>query len=280
MGVVTELWRYPVKSMLGERLDEAVIDKDGVAGDRSFALIDAQTGKICSAKRHDLWGRLFSFRATLVEPGVARIVFPDGSQHTTDEPHLASLITAELGREVTLAQIPPEGAVLEEVWDDVKGEQMYGPATGEKAGGQTVIDVTTSLAAPGDFFDLAAIHFITTNTLAEFSRLEPDSRFDARRFRPNILIEVDDEEGFVENDWRVVHIGDLELRTLMPVPRCVMTTLPQDDLPKDSNVLRSAARHNMQDTGVIGTMPCAGIYAAVASGGTIRVGDTVSATRG
>jgi uncharacterized protein len=62
----------------------------------------------------------------------------------------------------------------------------------------------------------------------------------------------------------------------MPVPRCVMTTLPQDDLPKDPNVLRSAARHNMQDTGVIGTMPCAGIYAAVASPGTVRVGDAVT----
>lgn len=278
MAVVTELWRYPVKSMLGERLDEATIDKDGVTGDRSFALIDAQTGKICSAKRHDLWGKLFSFRASLVRPGRARVVFPDGSEHTTDEPDLHRLLSDELGRDITLSQIPPDGAVLEEVWDDVKGDQMYGPATGEMSNGQTVIDVSTSLAAPGDFFDLAAIHFITTNTLAEFGRLEPESRFEVRRFRPNIVIAVDDEEGFVENDWKVVRIGDLELRTLMPVPRCVMTTLPQDELPKDSNVLRSAARHNMADTGVIGTMPCAGIYAAVVSGAQIRIGDDVSAT--
>ncbi len=265
--------------MLGERIDEAAVDKDGVAGDRSFALIDAQTGKVCSAKRWDLWGDLFTFRAHLIRPGLAQITFPDGTEHSTDEPDLATSLSTLLGRDVTLSQVAPENPVIEEVWDDVKGEQMYGPATGEQTNGQTVIDVSASLAAPGDFFDLAAIHFLTTNTLREYTRLEPDSVFDVRRFRPNIVIEVDDEDGFVENDWKVVRIGDLELRTLMPVPRCVMTTLPQGELPKDPNVIRSAARHNMRDTGVIGTMPCAGIYAAVANGGTVRLGDAVVAER-
>ncbi len=272
---VTELWRYPVKSMLGERIDETEIGAHGVVGDRSFALVDEQTGKVCSAKRYDLWGDLFRFRAHLERPGLASVTFPDGSTHTTDEPGLSELLSEVIGRRVELSATAPADAVYEEVWDESKGTDMYGPATGEEHAGEAIIDVPASLASPGDFFDAAAIHFMTTNTLEEFQRREPDSLFDVRRFRPNIVIEVDGADGFVENDWKVVRIGGIELRTLMPVPRCVMTTLPQDDLPKDSNVLRSAARHNMQDTKIIGTLPCAGIYAMVASGGTIRVGDAI-----
>jgi uncharacterized protein YcbX len=261
--------------MLGERIDSTEIGAHGVPGDRSFALIDEQTGKICSGKRYDLWGGLFHFRAALERPGLARITFPDASEHATDEPGLADALSDVFGRRVSLSAIPPSNGVYEEVWDDVKGDQMYGPATGEEHAGEKIIDVGMSLASPGDFFDAAALHYLTTNSLAEFARLEPDSIFDVRRFRPNVVIEVDDENGFVENDWKTIRIGDVEIRTLMPVPRCVMTTLPQDDLPKDSNVLRSAARHNMVDTKVIGTMPCLGIYAMVATEGTIRVGDSV-----
>ena len=273
---VAELWRYPVKSMLGERLDSVEIGKHGVDGDRTFALIDEQTGKICSAKRYDLWGDLFTFRASLVRPGVATVTFPDGSEHETDEPDISARFSEILGRPVTLSSTAPEGGVYEEVWDASKGDQMYGPATGEEHAGEAIIDVTSSLASPGDFFDAAPIHFVTTNTIDEFRRREPDTAFDVRRYRPNLLIEVDGDDGFVENGWQVIKIGDVELRTLMPVPRCVMTTLPQDELPKDSSVLRSAAKHNMIDTKVIGTLPCAGIYAMVASGGTVNVGDTVT----
>jgi uncharacterized protein YcbX len=273
---ITELWRYPVKSMLGERLDATEIGQHGVVGDRSFALIDEQTGKIGSAKRYDLWGSLFTYRAALERPGVARIVFPDGSEHTTADADISDVLSDRLGRRVSLSATAPEGGKYEEVWDSSKGDQMYGPATGEEYAGEPVIDVASSLASPGDFFDAAAIHFLTSNTLTEFSRREPETAFEVRRFRPNIVIEVDGEEGFVENDWKVVRIGEVELRTLMPVPRCVMTTLPQGDLPKDPNVLRSAARHNMVDTKVLGDMPCAGIYAMVASGGTVNVGDQVT----
>jgi uncharacterized protein YcbX len=273
---VTELWRYPVKSMLGERLDSAEISEHGVAGDRTFALIDDETGKICSAKRYDLWGDLFSYRASLVRPGLARIVFPDGSEKMTDDPSISSALSENLGRKVTLSATAPPDAKYEEVWDPVKGARMYGPATGEEHSGEAVIDVGASFWSPGDFFDAVAIHFLTTNTIEEFRKREPETTFDVRRFRPNLVFEVDGAEGFVENDWKVVRVGDVELQTVMPVPRCVMTTLPQDDLAKDSNVLRSAARHNMVDTGLLGAMPCAGIYATVSSVGAVRAGDALN----
>jgi uncharacterized protein len=277
-GRIAALWRYPVKSMLGEQVERADIGPHGVEGDRSFALVDTETGKVCSAKRHDLWGGLFSFRASLERPGLARVTFPDGTHASTDDPAISDALSEALGRSVRLSSTAPPDAKIEEIWDDAKGPRMYGPKVGEQDG-NPVIDVMASFAAPGDFFDFSAIHLLTTSTLAELQRLEPGSRFDVRRFRPNIVVEVDDEDGFVENDWTVVRIGDVELTTLMPVPRCVMTTLPQDDLPKDSNVLRSTAKHNMIEAGPLGPMPCAGIYLAVASSGTLAVGDTVTIER-
>ena len=274
-GRVTTLWRYPVKSMLGEQLEGAEIGEHGVTGDRSFALIDVETGKVVSAKRHDLWGGLFSFRASLDRPGVASNTFPDGTTRSTEDADISDALSAVLGRPVRLSMTAPPDAKIEEIWDESKGPRMYGPRVGTHDG-DPVIDVMASFAAPGDFFDFSAIHLLTTNTLTELERLEPDSRFDVRRFRPNIVVEVDEEAGFVENDWTVVRIGDLELTTLMRVPRCVMTTLPQGDLPKDPNVLRSAARHNMVEAGPLGEMPCAGLYLAVTSSGTVRVGDAVT----
>jgi uncharacterized protein YcbX len=263
--------------MLGERIEQADIGDHGITGDRSFALIDEQTGKICSAKRHDLWGDLFRFRARLERPGLATITFPDGTERASDDAGIASAISEVLGRPVTLSSTAPPESSYEEVWDDSKGKQMYGPATGEEHDGDAVIEIGASFWSPGDFFDAVPIHYMTTNTIEHFARLEPDTRYDVRRFRPNLLLEVAEEEGFVENDWQHIKVGEVELQSVMPVPRCVMTTLAQEDLPRDSNVLRSAARHNMLDTRIVGKMPCAGIYATVLAGGTVRVGDTVVA---
>lgn len=277
-GRIVELWRYPVKSMLGEELDAADIGEHGITGDRSFALIDVETGKVCSAKRHDLWGGLFAFRAAMSPPGPALVTFPDGTERSADDPAMSEALSDVLGRPVRLSSTAPPDAKIEEIWDESKGSRMYGPAVGTHDG-ETVIDVTASFAAPGDFFDFSAIHLLTTNTLAELERREPGSSFDVRRFRPNIVVELEDETGFVENDWTSVRIGDVELKTLIPVPRCVMTTLPQGDLDRDRNVLRSLAKHNMIEAGPLGEMPCAGIYMAVASPGTIRVGDRVGIER-
>jgi uncharacterized protein YcbX len=277
-GTVTELWRYPVKSMLGERVEVVEVTEHGLTGDRAFALIDGETGKVCSAKRHDLWGDLFTFTSRLISqnPLVAHITFPDGSEATTKDADLSSRLSEVFGRSVTLSATAPPEAKIEEIWDESKGPRMYGPRVGEHDG-DTVIEVTASFALPGDFFDFSAIHLLTTNTVAELGRLESASVFDVRRFRPNIVVQVPDTGGFVENGWRSIRVGELELNVLMPVPRCVMTTLPQGELPKDTGVLRATARHNMIEAGPLGPMPCAGIYAAVASGAQIRIGDGVEA---
>jgi len=114
------------------------------------------------------------------------------------------------------------------------------------------------------------VHLLTTSTLDRLRELYPQGRFEARRFRPNIVVApASAEKNFVENDWigHTLTIGDgVRLNITGPCSRCVMTTLSQGDLPKDPGILRTAAQHNQVNVGV---------YAAVERGGTIRRGDLV-----
>jgi uncharacterized protein len=115
------------------------------------------------------------------------------------------------------------------------------------------------------------VHLLTTATLDRLRELYPQGRFEARRFRPNIVVaSTDGATGFVEDAWigQTVRIGDeVQLSVTGPCPRCVMTTLAQADLPKDSRILRTAAQHNQVNVGV---------YASVLRGGRVRRGDAVS----
>lgn len=129
----------------------------------------------------------------------------------------------------------------------------------------------TDFALPeGTFFDCATVHLLATATLDRLRELYPKGRFEARRFRPNIVVEpASDEKSFVENAWigHTLAIGhEVRLRITGHCPRCVMTTLPQGDLPADPGILRAAAQHNKANVGV---------YAAVLRGGLIRRGDAI-----
>jgi MOSC domain-containing protein len=142
-----------------------------------------------------------------------------------------------------------------------------------------VTDETIAVGAPpGTFFDFSAVHIVTTATLRTLSRAYPQGRFDWRRFRANIIAELD-AEGFAENDWvgRRILVGDeLMLEVLIPCPRCVMTTLSQGDLPLDSGILRTAAQRNTVMIAPLGqAMPSVGVYAKVLTGGVVRRGDQV-----
>ena len=122
----------------------------------------------------------------------------------------------------------------------------------------------------GTFFDAGMVHLLTTATLERLRELYPKGRFEPRRFRPNVIVQLESgETGFVENAWvgRTLAIGaNVRMNVTAQSGRCVMTTLPQGDLSKDPGILRTAAEHNRANIGV---------YAAVMCGGTIRRGDTV-----
>jgi uncharacterized protein YcbX len=273
---VVSMLRYPVKSMMGEELSVSDVTEVGLVGDRAYALIDNSTGKIASAKNPRKWARLFDCHAIFLEPpergrpmSPVRIMLPDGSNLRSDEKNTNAVLSSFLGREVTLAETAPESPALEEYWPDIDG----------LAHRETVTDETIALSSPkGSFFDYAVAHLITTNTLNRFRELYPQGRFEARRFRPNMVVTVGKgEPDFVENSWvgQNVAIGEmLLLQVTNPCPRCVMTTLPQADLPQDHGILRAAAQYNQAHIPALGqAMPSVGVYASVLRRGTVRRGD-------
>jgi uncharacterized protein YcbX len=270
-GSVAALWRYPVKSMLGEELNAAELTERGLLGDRQFAVVDAATGKVAGAKNPRKWGNFLDFRAVYVEPPqpglelpAVRLTLPDGTAVTSGQPDLPQILSGALGREVAFAEARQAGecpgATAEEYWPDVEGLDFR----------DTVTDFELP---PGTFFDVAVVHLLTTATIDRLRALYPQGRFEVRRFRPNIVVSTGpDAQGFVENDWIgcTAAIGhQVRLRITGPCGRCVMTTLPQGDMPKDSGILRTAAQHNHVNVGV---------YADVIAGGAIHRGDPVTLT--
>ena len=276
IGTVGSLWRYPVKSMLGEELNAAQMTQRGLHGDRAYALVDRADGKVATAKNPRKWPHLFDFRATFIDPGRAgtqaapiRITLPDGATVTSEQDDCNQILSRALAREVMLDAVrygdeeatssasTARSANAEEYWPDMEGLDFR--------------DTVTDFALPaGTFFDCAVVHLLTTATLDRLGELYPRGRFDVRRFRPNIVVQpASGERSFIENAWvdHTLAIGDeVRLSVTGPCGRCVMTTLPQGDLPRDPDILRTAAQHNHVHVGV---------YAAVVRGGTIRRGDSV-----
>ena len=289
MGRVGQVWRFPVKSMLGERLGQVRVTSAGVVGDRSWALVDTTDGKIVSAKNPRKWSRVLELRASYLEEPVpggpaqpVAVELPDGTVTTSRDAGIDAVLSAFLGREVHLESVAPPVRTMEEAWPDVEGlaPDAFIERTRIDTGvvDETVSDIAMAMAAPpGTFFDLAVLHLVTDATLQELGRLQPDGAFDVRRYRPNVLVDGTGA-GFVENSWvgRRVALGDeVEVQVSLPTMRCIMTTLAIEDLPRDPSLLRTIASHNRLEIGGLGTWACAGVYGDAAAPGTVAVGDEV-----
>jgi uncharacterized protein YcbX len=127
------------------------------------------------------------------------------------------------------------------------------------------------------FQNVFPVSVMTSSTLARLNELSPNNRFDERRFRINVIVKTP-QPGFVENGWvgrELALGGSVRLNVALPDPRCVMTTLAQEDLPKDTEILRTLVHHNRIDLPGLGQYPCAGAYAVVTSQGGVQVGDAV-----
>jgi uncharacterized protein len=264
IGKVVSIWRYPVKSMIGEEGNSSCVTERGLIGDRVYAIIDQETGKVASAKNPVKWEKLFDFRAAFIDPlqtaeniPPVRITLPDGSQIFSNQAEIDHTLSKVLGREVTVMKASLEKPSYEEYWPDIEGLAQREIVTDEAMPPQT-------------FFDVAVIHLLTTSTINRLRELYPEGRFEVRRFRPNIVVEPSSEEkDFIENSWvdKKITIGkEIVLKVIAPCTRCVMTTLPQGDLPKDLGILRTVAKYNQVH---------AGVYGSVHRGGTIRRGDIV-----
>jgi hypothetical protein len=280
-GTVAALWRYPVKSMQGEELGVADATGRGIVGDRAYALVDRETGLVASAKHPRKWGWLLECGAAFLEPPRAgepppavRIALPDGGWVDSRDPDVDRVLSRALGREVTLTTQAPAAAMREADRTPIDEE-----------GAEIINRERMGLAAPpGTFFDYGVLHLLTTGTLDRLRVLGPGGRFEPRRFRPNLVVATPGgDAGFVENGWlgqRLAVGAEARLEAMDPTPRCVVTTLPQGDLPRDPGILRTVAQHGRATSvtlapGVV--MPAvAGLYAAVLTEGTIRSGDTVA----
>jgi uncharacterized protein len=286
VGTIKALWRFPVKSMLGEELDAAELGEGGIVGDRAYAVMDKQTGKVASAKHPKLWPDLLGCRASFVEPPrpgeelpPARIDLADGSSVLSDAPDVDAVLSRFFGRGVELARAAQNGYTIDQYHPDEEYDPEHRDEVVEAQLGAAFFNQRglPSAVPEGSFFDLFPLSVLTTSSLDRLNELEPQSRFDPRRFRMNVIVDTS-APGFVENEWlgRTLAIGDdVQLAVALPDPRCVMPSLAQEDLPRDPQILKALARHNRLDVG--GSLyPCAGVYAVAQATGAVRTDDAVN----
>ncbi|MGZ4127610.1 MAG: MOSC domain-containing protein [Actinomycetota bacterium] len=239
VGRVADLWWYPVKSFLGQRAEQLAVTPEGIPGDRRIALADAETGRVLSAKRVH---RLLDGRTE-----GDRMVLPSGHVLSAEDPGAEDVLSGWLGRRVVIVRAPGG-----EIRSEIEGEED-----------------TVFRGQPGGLHDDSPIHLVTTSTLEHLTSLYPAGTFDARRFRPNIVVATGDVRGPLEQLWigRSLRIGDAELTVTKTCHRCVITTLPQSELPNDPGILRTVNTMTDRETGV---------YLRAASAGRISVGDEVA----
>lgn len=234
---VVELWRYPVKSLQGERLDSVPVGRDGLEGDRRFAIYDLATGFGLTGRRVP---ELLFASARLRDDGAAEITLADGTTVSNDE-----TLSEWLGRRVALRSAATDAARRYENVVDFEHEPTS--------------DWEPFEGAAGAFHDNpgARVSLVSTATVGSW---------DLRRFRPNVLLDGDGEDSLVGS---TVALGEVTLDVGMRIERCVMTTRAQaGGVERDLDVLRTIARERGA---------CLSVGALVVDPGTLHVGDVLTA---
>lgn len=275
---VTQLWRYPVKSMAGEKRQSAFLGPKGIPGDRAWVVRDETLGGIRGGKR---FPQLMGCAARYIdEPALegsspAEVILPGGETLGTGDKALPDKLTQVIGSPVTFWPLMPEsqrdhykrGAP---VLADRQAEfrRLFGRTEDEP-----MPDVSkfppelAELESPlGTYFDAFPLLLMTEQSLAHIKNAAPDSQIDVRRFRPNIMLDCAGAEGLVERAWegQTAKLGTATLKLELNCPRCVMTTHGFDDLPKDPKIMRSLVKEASGELG---------IYASVLEPGEVKLGD-------
>lgn len=280
---VTHIYRYPIKSMGGNALASTVLSHNGIPGDRAWAIKDDTRGGIQGGKQFPV---LMSCTARfLAEPDAehpsrqAEIAFPDGTTHLTSDADINEKLSTLLSATVSLWPIVPKdqldhyrrvgdpGADMEAQLREVFARTPDEPLPDLS---QFPPELFQYDSPPGTYFDAYPLLIVSRQALESMQRARPESTFDVRRFRPNIVVDTDEKGAFPENAWtgRTLRIGDAQLRVEMACPRCIMTTHPLAELRKDPKIMRSLVRENGGNLGV---------YASVSKAGRIAVGDAGAA---
>ncbi len=237
---VAALWRYPVSSMAGEPLELAPVDSSGVAGDRIWGVVDRTSERIASPGREKHFARVPRGHARLVPSGQVEISADGQRWAAVDSEAGQDELSLLFGFPAKLSPFAPAGT------DGFKAR-----------------------------YERAPIHLLTTAALRALRQDLPGSVIDARRFRPNVLVDWPEEAAapLPENAWigREIRIGEVVLRGCAPCGRCGFLTIEQDGLPLDVEVLRTVVKRFGRNFG---------IYCDVVSPGEIRLGDVVTVGAG
>lgn len=245
---ITELWRFPIKSMQGVAVRELALETSGAVGDRRYGVIDAESGKLMSAKR---WSQLL-MAATDDEGGRVRVSLPDGATVHADDPEASEVLSRWLGRPVRLDEVAPGTEIAYEMTLDPPNDEAE------------LFDIP---APKGSFVDLAPVHLLTRATLDHARSRHPDLQWDVRRFRPNVVI-GGELEPFADDGWpgRQLRIGGAVVQVRQPTVRCAMPLRAQPGLDRQRDLYDAMQSLHANHLGV---------YADVVTPGTVRVGDSV-----
>ena len=248
---VVELWRHPVKSLQGEPLDEAIVEDSGLAGDRPWGIVDCETGVVLTGRRVP---SLLLASARLTDAGV-ELVLPDGDVLMAPSPRADDVLSNWIGRPVALVPAESVGAGIGEFFEDATDDTSA---------------VVSWTMPPGRFVDALPLLVVTTASLRQGRALHPDGAWETRRFRPNIVVDVDGD-GWVEDGWcaRTVRVGTAAIQPVVPCERCTMVTRPQPGLERDLDMFKVLARNHGATFGV---------WTAVQTPGVVHVGDEVTLT--
>ena len=272
---ITEIHRYPVKSMLGETPSEVTVSERGIQGDRAWATRDEVRGGIRGAKKLP---QLMLFGARSIDGNTSEITAPDGSTGLTNSEEMNHWLSEKLDHSVTLwPLLPPDnlehyrrGAPDSEDFEKELRE-IFGRTPDEPLPDLSAFaEVIEFESPPGTYFDAFPIMLMTQQSLDTMSQAAPNSAFDEKRFRANFIVDVvSSTDRFPEQAWigKKLHIGEVVLKVIDTCPRCSMTTHATDTLPRDTNIMRhlvSEAEGNL------------GVYAKVIRSGTITQGQTVT----
>jgi uncharacterized protein YcbX len=191
-------------------------------------------------------------RARLTDTGV-EITLPDGDVIAGPGDDANDALSTWIGRDVALVHAESFGAGVGEYFADATDDNSA---------------VVSWTMPPGRFVDARPLLVVTTASLRQGRALHPNGAWETRRFRPNIVIDVD-ADGWVEDAWcrHTVRVGDTTIRPAVPCERCTMVTRPQPELDRDLDIFKVLARHHRATFGV---------WTDVTTPGVVRVGDEVT----
>ncbi|MBV1852876.1 MOSC domain-containing protein [Catellatospora tritici] len=267
MGPIIAIRRYPVKSALGQAVDQVAVEPGGLRGDRRWACLDQTDGSVVSLKHPHRWTGMCAVGASIPSDGdtVVRVA---GRDHLAGTAEADRALSEWLGRPVRLSREAPAGARLHRLLPDDPGMVPDWLAAGP---GQETDAAYT--ARDGRFVDFGAVHLVTTGALAALAAEIGRDGVDPWPFRPNLVVDApaDPEPG------AELRAGAVVLRVQLPTPRCIAPALDAAGRPTDRALLGALARHHRKELPGLGRAACFGVYAEVLAPGPLAVGQRLTA---